>query len=311
MNFVERGVSFECQGDRLVGVACLPDVPSELGVLIVVGGPQYRAGSHRLFVRLARVLAEHGHASLRFDCRGMGDSEGEPRPFTGVSPDIAAALDTLMRASPSVKRAVLWGLCDAASAALLYLDVSRHDDRVAGLCLLNPWVRSEATLAQTQVRHYYVDRLKQPDFWRKLLGGRVGASALRTLAGNLRLALRAQVQPGAGSTSEATLPFQQRMARAWTGFGGDILLVLSGRDYTAKEFLQTCASDSNWCSALTRRGLQRLDLAAADHTLSGPTEADEMLHRFVEWMSALAQPRGVSCKAQLGVARSEDADSAA
>ncbi|MDP2004476.1 MAG: hydrolase 1, exosortase A system-associated [Rubrivivax sp.] len=310
MNYVERGVSFDCQGDRLIGVACLPAVASDLGVLIVVGGPQYRAGSHRLFVRLARALASHGHASLRFDCRGMGDSEGEPRPFTGLSLDIAAAVDALVQEQPSVRRVVLWGLCDAASAALLYLDETGQDARVAGLCLLNPWVRSEATLAQTQVRHYYLDRLKQPEFWRKLLSGRVAASAVHELAGKLRLALRGEAaqRPHAG---QAELPFQQRMARAWASFPGAVLLVLSGRDYTAKEFLQACTTDPHWRTALARPGLQRVDLVAADHTLSDADDAEEMLRACIEWLSVVATAGQPVSSVQMEERRGEDAHSAA
>jgi alpha/beta superfamily hydrolase len=48
-------------------------------VLVIVGGPQYRAGSHRQFTLLARSLAEQGFAVLRFDYRGMGDSTGAMR----------------------------------------------------------------------------------------------------------------------------------------------------------------------------------------------------------------------------------------
>ncbi|MFX8094774.1 hypothetical protein ABTK72_21120, partial [Acinetobacter baumannii] len=75
------------------------------------------------------------------------DSAGEARDFLGVQADIGAAIGALMAACPTVQRVVLWGLCDAASAALLYVESTR-DMRVAGLTLLNPWVRSAATLAQ-------------------------------------------------------------------------------------------------------------------------------------------------------------------
>ena len=37
--FREQGVVFECQDNRLVGVATLPDEPAETGVLILVAGP--------------------------------------------------------------------------------------------------------------------------------------------------------------------------------------------------------------------------------------------------------------------------------
>jgi len=50
---------------------------ADTGVLIVVGGPQYRVGSHRQFVMLARFLADHGVPCMRFDYRGMGDVSGE------------------------------------------------------------------------------------------------------------------------------------------------------------------------------------------------------------------------------------------
>ena len=76
MNGTEQALSVECRGESLLGVLHLPITPRDLGVIVVVGGPQYRAGSHRQFVLLARALADAGHAVLRLDVRGMGDSTG-------------------------------------------------------------------------------------------------------------------------------------------------------------------------------------------------------------------------------------------
>ena len=127
---------------------------STCGVLIVVGGPQYRVGSHRQFLLLSRRLAAEGYPVMRFDYRGMGDASGAMRGFEQASADIGAAIEAFQRACPAVQRIVLWGLCDAASLALLYVDATQ-DDRIAGLAILNPWVRSEASLAQTHIKHYY------------------------------------------------------------------------------------------------------------------------------------------------------------
>lgn len=107
MNPGEHALTFDCAGAALQGVLACPARPAATGVLIVVGGPQYRAGSHRQFVLLARRLATAGYAVLRFDVRGMGDSEGEAGGFEALSDDIAAAADALQAACPSVRRIVL------------------------------------------------------------------------------------------------------------------------------------------------------------------------------------------------------------
>src|SRR6185295_1875345 len=123
--FVERPVLFECEGERLIGIIAVPEPPARVGVLVVVGGPQYRAGAHRQFVYLSRRLAAAGIPAMRFDYRGMGDSTGAARTFEDCGPDIAAAIDALRANCPAVARVVLWGLCDAASASLDYWHSAR------------------------------------------------------------------------------------------------------------------------------------------------------------------------------------------
>ena len=184
MSFTEQAFVFPCAGETLLGIVTMPECPRATGVLLVVGGPQYRVGSHRQFLLLSRALAEAGYTTMRFDYRGMGDSTGEMRDFEAVNNDIAAAIDAFQATCPQVERIVLWGLCDAASASLLYWDATR-DARVCGMVLLNPWVRSEATLAKTHIKHYYGQRLMQAEFWRKLLTGNLGiGSALRGFVTN-------------------------------------------------------------------------------------------------------------------------------
>ncbi len=277
----ESVLSFACEGEPLVGILAEPEgKPADVGVLIIVGGPQYRVGSHRQFALLARHLAANGFAALRFDYRSMGDSPGEARDFLGVDADIGAAIDALLAARPALKRVVLWGLCDAASAALLYLDSTR-DPRVAGVALLNPWARSAATLARTHVKHYYWRRLRQPEFWLKLLRGGVGLTALRGLGSNLRLA-RGSGKPKADSRS-----FQDRMATGLRGFEGPALLVLSGDDYTAREFSLHAQASPAWAGLLDNPRLQCASLAEADHTFSGPGQATGVAVITLNWLSKI------------------------
>jgi exosortase A-associated hydrolase 1 len=181
-----------------------------------------------------------------------------------------------------VQRVVLWGLCDGASASLLYLHASA-DPRVAGLALLNPWVRSEAGLARAQVKHYYRQRLLEPAFWRKLLAGGVGWQALRSFGSSLR-AMRSR------PTSTATAPFQTRMAQAWLAFPGPMLLLLSERDLTAQEFRETAASDLAWHGWDRKPGLQQQTLPGADHTCSATAASQQVqgsvLRSLAQWGQA-------------------------
>lgn len=274
MSIAEIPVVFGCDADRLVGVATPAATPAATGVLILVGGRQYRAGSHRQFVLLARRLARAGYCAFRFDFRGMGDSTGNPRTFEAVGDDIAAAIGAMQAECPAVRRVVLWGLCDAATAAVLYWQLSR-DARVAGMCLANPWLRSETGLARTRVRHYYRERIRDPAFWRKLLRGQVGpVRAVREYFGAVRTA-RAGGEAG----------FQRAVFDGMMDFPGPLLLLLSGRDLTAQEFLDRVMDDPSQASLLQQGRVRRVDIAAADHTFSRECWQREAEEAVVAWLA--------------------------
>jgi exosortase A-associated hydrolase 1 len=284
MNYTEEATLFACSGDSQLGILAKPETPTDTGVIVIVGGPQYRVGSHRQFVLLSRTLATAGYATLRFDYRGMGDSEGLQRDFQSVSADIATAINAMQQRVPAVKNVVLWGLCDGASAALLYC-FETHDLRVSGLCLLNPWVRSETSLARTQVKHYYTQRLMQKEFWLKLLNGKMTLTALSGLAQNIRLSAS-----GSGWLKTEDQPFQHSMASAWNCFSGQILLILSGEDYVAKEFLDHARNDAAWIGAMERANLQCSNLIGADHTFSSAESRKRAENLTLNWLTQQLTP---------------------
>lgn len=268
------------ESQDMLGIVSLPapDTPlHSTGVVIVVGGAQYRVGSHRQFVQLARFLAGAGYAVLRFDLPGMGDSPGRMVTFEESAPHIAAAIDALRKHSPKIDRVVLWGLCDGASASLLYMQ-ARQDPRVAGMVLLNPWVRSDAGLARARVKHYYRQRLLEPAFWRKLVAGGVGWQALRGLGSNLHTMRQ---------KTEEALTFQELMAHGWRAFEGKIMLILSERDLTAQEFVEHTQTCPAWDGLLSSPGVTQYKVSGADHTFSSSLTQREVETATLAWLNSL------------------------
>ena len=133
MSLIEYPVCFRCNGETLVGILHPAAAPSETGIVIVVGGPQYRIGSHRHFVELGRELSNNGVPVMRFDVRGMGDSSGTFPGFEAIDDDIAAAIDVFIREEPYIENVVLWGLCDGASASMFYAPRDRRLDQACGM----------------------------------------------------------------------------------------------------------------------------------------------------------------------------------
>lgn len=281
---VEKPLCFWCEGAWLYGIAHLPRAPQRRGVLIVVGGPQYRVGSHRQFLLLARHLAGSGIPTLRFDYRGMGDSDGDTCSFEQVDLDIRAAINELFSLVPELEEVVIWGLCDAASAALFY---AYRDPRVVGLALLNPWVRTEAGIAKAYLKNYYSARLFDPNLWRKIIRGELDfLLAMRSFLGMAAAGLgvaRAADSPGRGVRQEkGSLP--DRMLDGLQRYQGRVLLILSGQDLTAQEFRDLSSGSPQWREQLASPRVTRHELAEANHTFPRREWRDQVAKWTTEWV---------------------------
>jgi uncharacterized protein len=153
---------------QLTAMLHLPKSEAKSAILMIAGGTDYRIGSHRSYVRLAMAFAAAGHAVMRLDVAGMGDSSGTYAGFERQGGDIASAIATLrQRLLPNTK-IILWGQCDGASASLIGLGDSYQAD---GAILCNPWVRNAQTSAEQIVRHHYRHRLTSRQSWQRLLSG--------------------------------------------------------------------------------------------------------------------------------------------
>jgi exosortase A-associated hydrolase 1 len=277
----ETAIVFDCHGDRLVGLLHTPETHrhAPLGVVIVVGGPQYRVGGHRHFVETARALCADGHAVLRFDLRGMGDSEGSRAHFEDIAPEIASAVTALCSAVPTLSGVIVWGLCNAAPPIASY---AARDPRVTGVVLLNPWVREQQSYDTTLLRNYYSRRLLQRDFWANLLRGRAHVRDFAALA--LRKLRGLAGASGAGLPASRNSRLVDRMVDGMAQSQVHTLLVLSGDDLTAQEFEAEARKLPAWrdIESRPRFALRRLPLA--DHTFSTADARAELLAVTRAWL---------------------------
>ena len=279
---MEKAYTFQSSQNNLLGILHEPDTnPRETGILVIVGGPQTRVGSHRQFVLLARALCAQGYSVFRFDYSGMGDSEGNKANFLDASHDIGEAINEFTKVCPAIKNVVLWGLCDAASLSLLYVNAT-EDSRVKGLVLLNPWVRQEASEAETYVKHYYLKRITNPDLWKKFI--KPDKELIRSirdfvvmLFGVVKNKIVSKIQPNTSEVSQENKNvwptytdenYVDAMHQGLSKFDGYVSLILSGNDMTADEFRSLTKQSKQWKALLGRKGVTPTIFEDSNHTFS-------------------------------------------
>lgn len=265
MNFIQRALRFNCQGSGLVGVVDVPERPVERGVLVLTGMRQYRVGGHRQFALLARMLAPRGLAVMRFDCRGIGDSEGAPRRYDALGDDVRAAIKEFSSQVPEMKEIVLWGLDDAATAAALY---AHTDARVRALVLLNPWMRNPDAGERATILPHLRARFGELGFWQRVASNS-SEDATGTGTNDRRLGQRA-------IALDVHLPLQQRMIASLACFEGNTLVILGGADPQAQEF----------AALLDKHGprTRRVTIAGADHSFASRAWRDEVADVCANWI---------------------------
>lgn len=119
----------------LSGTLALPDGASQAAVLVHGGGVTREEGG--FFTRLAAGLADTGIASLRFDLRGHGESEGRQEELTlaGILADIRAAV-AFVSSRVGTSRVALLGTSFSGGICGYY--ATQHPNELTSLVMLNP-----------------------------------------------------------------------------------------------------------------------------------------------------------------------------
>ena len=276
----EEALVFDCDGAKLLGVLHHGSPDADFAVVtIVAGGPQYRGGVGRQLVTLGRRLAAEGIPVFRFDHRGMGDSAGAFRGFEDMQGDLEAALAALLTRRPGIRRVLLWGGCDAASAAL----INAHClPQVVAIAVANPWITDDRMADRVQ-RQHFLRRLGEGSFWKKVFT--LQYNPLDYARGAMaKLRRKAESSPSQASASAAPpQSFVVRMRQGLESFDGELFLLMSGRSLISRQFDQLLASDARWQRAIEDKLVERHIVEGADQTFSGVAARDEMLATLIRW----------------------------
>lgn len=138
-------------GLDLAGTLAAPDLPTDRAVVLVHGGGVTREEGG-FFTRLAAGLGEAGVASLRYDLRGHGESDGrqEDNTLTIHLNDVRVALAHLRQAT-GARQISLLGTSFGGGLAAYY--AAKRPGELTRLVLLNP---------QLNYKDRYID---QKPYW--------------------------------------------------------------------------------------------------------------------------------------------------
>lgn len=130
-------VVFENEGQKVYGTLHLPLIETKAPAIVMCHGfAGNRIGQFRLYVLLAQKLAEVGIASLRFDFRGSGESEGDFSQMT-VAGEVSDALKALefIESHPQINADRIGILGNSFGGAVAVL-ASCRNKKVKSLALL-------------------------------------------------------------------------------------------------------------------------------------------------------------------------------
>ena len=282
----EKAVQFG-KTASLVGVLTEPLPGAALAgapaVVWLDSGILHRVGACRLYVRIARRLAEHGIASLRFDFSGLGDSEQRKdtlRFEESAIVETREAMDWLAQ-TRGTKEFVLAGLCSGADMAH---ETARVDERVVALGMLDGW----AYRTPRSIVLHYAKRGIDPAAWtaraRILLGGpRPGAQSLASQEGaDFEIPKYVREYPPHERVREDLARFMGRGLRMLQVFSGGQDYLYNYRDQYADSFRGVAFGDQ----------LQVEYLADADHIFTGLAHQKAVIAMFERWALEVATARG-------------------
>jgi alpha/beta superfamily hydrolase len=145
---IENRVKFPCGDLILEGMTIVPESKGPFpGVVVCHPHPQYGGEmNNNVVVPICLALAQASIASLRFNFRGVGASEGKFADGIGEREDVVAAISYLSTLEAVDKDRI--GLCGYSFGGAVSLEVAPADERVKALALISPEISTYVPLKQ-------------------------------------------------------------------------------------------------------------------------------------------------------------------
>ena len=302
-------VTFSCEGFTLVGSLHSTSTASSHAVILLNQGPVDRGGSHRLYIKLANQLTALGVPVLRFDARGVGESDGIWEAETqetglsileayghiqrGIWKDDALAAIEFMQRTTGASRIILGGLCGGATTAVF---AGVDHPAVDGMFLIGtPITFSSVTRRTADLPNAIIDRdsaayrrkLFKLSSWTRFLRMQTD---YRTMAHVFIVQLQRQVGRISGDTPESgdddsnvNLPLIKAIMAACKR-RKRLLFVYGENDYLWQEFQENL---SRFGADRSRLPFELMTIPKANHILTEESWQQSLFTDVCDWYRRL------------------------
>ncbi len=255
---MEKVVEFNVSRNILRGILHIPEEPlvKNIGINLLNPGIKYRVGPHRLNVKIARYLCHEGYFVLRFDPRGVGDSEGElpiesvvnlwSRVEQGHYVNDILTTNQFFVNTAKLDRLCLMGLCGGAISAILTTAKDKSVDKLILIDIPVTYatnIKDDADFITSedyacQIYSHYRAKLFNPKSWLRFVSLQ---SDYKTIVKTLyfKIGNLIKLNNGNGKSSSHSQNFNYLFLEAFkkcVSQNKQILFILSGKSYTTGEF---------------------------------------------------------------------------
>jgi len=256
-------------------------------VILLNAGMVHRVGPNRLYVKLARELAQRGHVVMRFDFSGFGDStvRQDHLPMAKCVVDETQEAMNHLQTTRGCRQFVLMGICSGATASL---KTAACDPRVAGAVLINVRAGGDELKSyikgRSAVRKYWNFAVNNRGRWLAAIRERMHlqgvVNVVRALRHDVRSAFRSE-QRSFPEAERAAEEMSAAMSR-----GARLMVVCSEWD-PGLDFMKIVLEE-NGLRNYGEETLRVVTVPEADHTFTPMQKQRELMNLVLDWTAGVS-----------------------